>query len=168
MESRKLLILKKYCSATMKYTKSNIFKNLLLTTRGNQKLTQNVTKSRDVRGGITNVKKVDESQEQKLTRLNKEPTGGGSRRIVSRAAQGGWRTRSISWRQCWRTALRADVTRAQQCTAPVGKISAKVKKIFLVFVEKNDAHSEVALVEHGGLEHEGFENGRFWQLSRRT
>ena len=60
-----------------------------MTTRGNQKLTQNVTKSRDVRGGIIHVKKVDESQEQKLTRLNKEPADGGRRRIVEQLRVGG-------------------------------------------------------------------------------
>ena len=48
-----------------------------------------MTKSRDVRGGIIHVKKVDESQEQKLTRLNKKPAGGGSRRIVEQLRVGG-------------------------------------------------------------------------------
>ena len=41
-----------------------------------------------MRGGIINIKKVDESQEQKLTRLNKEPAGGG-RRIVEQLRVGG-------------------------------------------------------------------------------
>ena len=95
MESRKLLIVNIAISIALlqwNIRKSNIFLDLLLTTRGNQKLTQNVTKSKDVRGGIIHVKKVDESQEQKLTRLNKEPADGGRRRIVEQLRVGGWRS----------------------------------------------------------------------------